>query len=199
MRLEEVAKNTNLSQEQIDWLQSYGIAKYTADANGKVYTHQGIDLILRGEAQLPVRFGVVRGSVSIQNAGSLTTLQGMPIGVTGSFFSLSGAKVLDALPRSATRYEITQTSVDSLVGIHKMVREAESFTMIHMSGTQGIATGGLGLLMIKGLKSIACRFAGDPSGKVLKFLQEHLNTSDRDIVMIQDQMIDLGLGQWARL
>jgi hypothetical protein len=119
---------------------------------------------------LPVQFGKVTGIFNVVDS-KLTTLEGMPRGI-GSWFSCRNCEF------------------KSLSGIDKRVDyiNGEVFLNIEMTHI-------LGLLLIDGIRNFT--MPDSPESRCLEIMNKHLGT--RDILACQDELIDAGFIDQARL
>lgn len=195
------------------WLKS---KKVNAKINAQgVFDVQGdVDLGAVDEKELPVAFGHVTGNF-LCSGGELRTLKGSPATVDGDYFvdhnQLSGLAgsptsvgmhvTVSGNDQLATLEGISQQiggklylqslpSLKSLQNIHKMLKSCGG--VIDMTGTP-IASNVLGLLMVKKLPSIKM-----DNKKVMEIINKHLG-ADRDIHQCQEELLEAGLAEFARL
>lgn len=197
-----------------DWMKKHGIQKYTVNANGDIDVDGILHTKFFDESRLPYKFGTVHGDF-LFSSSNLTTLQNAPDVVEGDFFvdhahltNLHGAPhtVQDSIAYSGNPLTTLEGSpqvcgahiylenlpkIKSLQGIHKTFRQMNG--ELHLENTPA-ESHVLGILMIKGCKKID-KFH-HPA--VMKIINKHLE-GDRDVHLCQDELIDAGFAQYARL
>lgn len=84
-------------------LKEFEITKYSILKNGKIHTHQNVDLFLNGRSEIPFDFYKIDGDFSIEGCG-LKSLIGCPAIVTGHFnCSFNKLTSLEYCPRLVGR------------------------------------------------------------------------------------------------
>jgi hypothetical protein len=159
-----------------NWLVQHNIAGYTInqDVNKQLYrvdVDSNCKLYDVEINVLPVQFGRVEGDFYC-NASELISLEGVPYYVGGTFYC-------------------SRTNIKSLSGIDKIVKYigAEFFCTDLIPPPTHL----LGLLLIGGIKRIKI----DYDGPIDKIMNKYIGTGD--ILSAQDELIDVGLIDQARL
>jgi hypothetical protein len=180
-----------------------------------LYDVQGdVDLGPISEKELPIAFGHVAGNF-LCSGGDLMTLKGCPTLVDGDFFvdhnqlaslvggptavglhvTVSGNEQLSSLEGAPQQiggklYLQALPNLKSLQNIHKSIKQING--VIDLTGTP-IQSNVLGLLMIKKLPSVKM-----DNKKVMEIINKHL-AADRDIHQCQEELLEAGLANFARL
>lgn len=154
--------------------------------NGHIIVNVNDDVDLTREnltSPLKITFGYVAGYFDIRR-NKLTSFAGLPTEV-GLGRQKTGDKAY---------LDLSNNSFTSLSGIHKHFKSISDTLII--SGNM-ITSSVLGLLLIKNLSQII--FEHDQkSANVQNIINRHLE-SNRDINSCQEELIDAGLAQFARL
>jgi hypothetical protein len=212
MKLREVAQQSRgaLTREQItQWLDKNGIVKYTIHPNGTVDVDGDVYLHKFTESALPVHFNNVFGDFVCYHS-PIATLVGSPMYVQGDF-SITGCPQLTSLvggPRKVDG-EVTyiQSNIQTLRGVPEFIGGALRLHATPVKSLHGIdkvvehmkyfscndgATHILGLILIDGLIQVEVG-----PHKVDEILTKYLGTGD--IIAAQDELIDAGFKEQARL
>lgn len=211
-----IAQSTSgLTPEQEKWLVDHGITRYSFNQNGEVDVDGDVHVLRESETELPVKFGTINGDFMC-SASEYTSLKNTPHTVRGDFFfnhaqlsSVAGGPqtVENTLCYSGNTnitslegatpivgehlYLTNMTSLKSLQGIHKQIRQMNG--IIDLDETP-IESHILGVLMIRGCREIKKL----SNSKVAEIINKHLK-GDRDVHLCQDELIDAGFAQFARL
>lgn len=132
------------------------------------------------------RFGALR----------LRSLKGCPSYV-GGFFECSGTKItsLEGAPEyTGHDFWCGHTKIRSLHDVHKQIKYIGGSA--YLSHT--IISNVLGLILIKGLKKIGFVGPNDAHIKVQLIINKHLK-GDRDVHACQEEMLEAGLVEYAKL
>jgi hypothetical protein len=157
---------------------------------------------------LPCQFGTVHTSFMVSEC-NLGSLKGCPISVGARFSVKNNPQItsIDFLPRDAAQYILAGTGIKSFQGIEKQI---EKINKPYMPGGNIIIPAGLeshclGLLKIPSLKSIDISVADlnkhkPKTGitKMMHIINKHL-VGDRDIIACQEELIEAGLKEFAKL
>jgi hypothetical protein len=156
------------------WLKSHYFQNYTIRPDGVVDVNQRIYLTGVKETILPVQFGITTESFIFSSA-MITSLHGLPQVVHGDF-------------------DCSSTQIRSLSGIDKIMKEC---TGVFMCAHQ--ATHLLGVLLIPGITKFNNGGGQSQKGNqsVYAIMNRYIGTGD--ILSAQDELIDAGLIDQARL
>ena len=75
-----------LTPAQVKWLEAMDITEYSVDDEGFVNVERFVDISERGLSAIPVKFGYVGGNFYCQHNNNLSSLEGAPREVGGSFY-----------------------------------------------------------------------------------------------------------------
>lgn len=161
--------------EVLEWLNRHNIKQAVIGSNLVVDTQASISLTNFKGSELPIRFATVNGYFDA-SCTPIASIQGFPHTINGSF-------------------TCNNTKIVSLSGIDKVIKRIDGRIICshptHM----------LGLLLIEGVKEITISSNGMTHGKewtnLSKIMNKHLMT--RDILAAQDELIDVGYIEQARL
>ena len=211
MKLHEVAPDHQQYHEIKTWLDSMYITHYTIRPGGVVDV-VGTDIHIRkfDGTTLPIQFGLCSGSFDCSYS-QLTSLKGAPPSVGGDFICANTnlTSLRGSLQFVGGNFNCYSTNITSLEGAPQSVggsfecyasKNLRSFHDIHkqIKHIGGHFFGGhtsthlLGLLLIDGITEIDI-----DGGPVDKILNKYVGTGD--IISAQDEMIDAGLIDQARL
>jgi hypothetical protein len=164
---------------------------------GKYYTGEvnitgDVHLYDEELSKLPVKFGTVLEDFYCYN-NKLTSLQGAPSSV-GGFFSCNNNKLtsLEGAPSSIGRTGIScdNNKLTSLEGIHKVFKRING--RFHCDDNP-ITSGGIGLILIEGLTKIR---ADHPAFLII---EKYLGQGKKGLLLCQDELIDAGYEEFAKL
>jgi hypothetical protein len=209
----------NLAPEQLEWLKKHGLTHFNVNADGSIdvlAAQHFVHLDNMAEERFPVKFNHVACDFHCSN-GNLTTLEGSPSVVDGDFvvtrlpklkslvggprvvkgiFAISSDHVvtLEGVPAQVGELYIDHNDkIKSLQNIHKVVKSigTNNDGKFFCTGTP-IKSNVLGLLMIKNLAEVKGLEAG-----VEAIVNKHL--VDKDVHACQEELIDAGLAEFAKL
>jgi hypothetical protein len=210
MKLHEIANQSKqLTPKQTKWLSKYVKGTWKMNEAGLVDV-EGRVVISKASTQIPIGFGHVSESFDCSDT-NITSLAGAPQSVGGSFdcsdtriTSLAGApqsvggnfycyntKItsLEGAPRSVGRsFGCNSTNITSLAGAPQSVGGG-----FYCVGTQ-LVNHLLAFFRTSGIKSV---YTGDLAADAI--LNKYLGSTDRDMLLCQDELIDAGFGDKARL
>jgi hypothetical protein len=168
------------------------VNNFTIDPNTNVVNVDG-DVFLSGKqlSVIPFQFGYVSDNFSVSNCSQLKSLRGSPHTVGGDFqFNSTPVSSLEGIPEIIGGILVMDNTpkLRSLSGIDKHIKEIRgqlwcSSTVTHI----------LGLILINGLKAVDI----DSRGPIDRIMNKYLGTGD--IISAQDELIDAGLKDQARL
>jgi len=210
MKLYEITQPNTLTKEQINWLKAMKIT-YTISPHGLIDVNGNVDITSKNLTSIPVQFGHVSGYFYCYK-NNLTSLQGAPQSVSGDFdcshnnlTSLQGAPQsvggnfgcdnnnltsLQHAPQSVGGdFYCSNNNLTSLHDIHKQIKSIKGTLLCDDKIKSHI----LGLLLIKNLKGI------DGIKKVKNIINKHLFAGDHDVHMCQEDLIQAGFAEMARL
>ena len=150
---------------------------------------------------LPVQFKRCNGSFRI-NSCRLVSLIGCPIGVEGEFTAFGNPALtsLEGCPKRASSFDFGETNIKSFKGINKLVDYTAKFFI-----PEDYSAGLLSFVLVKGLKQVKARSKTSevvtedkPLINALDILNKHL-VGGRDVIDLQQELIDSGLKQFANL
>lgn len=180
-----------MNQQEIEkWLDKYNIKNYTIQPDGVVDVNGDIDLNGFTEESILVQFGTVTGSFDLGQATAITSFKGAPR-IVGEhcYCDTSTMSSLEGIPKSiGGDVSFFKTNIKSLSGIDKLVNQIDGMVYLD-ENTSHI----LGLLRIKGIKSIDVDFGG----KLDEIMNRHIKTGD--LITAQDELIDAGFIEQAKL
>lgn len=223
MKLKQIKENANrldrLTNTKIihSWLRNQNIEDYNINDDYSVDVHQDVQIVERVLPYLPVKFRNVK-DFSIKRCG-LKSLKNMPEKVSGKFsIYQNDVTSLQGMPKEVTHMcEINNNKIKSmdnfnckvgslnasnlpltnLKNIHKQI------SMFDYSGSTvqtwfrvvetPLQSNILGLLLVKGLEVVYL-----DNLKVQDILNHHLN-KDRDINLCQEDLIEAGYPEFAKL
>lgn len=162
----------------IEWLEQFVIDQkhITVNDNGSVSVNSGVHLQTKQhigpfiEGRLPINFDSVHGSLHLTNQKLLTSLEGFP--------------------RIVKNLDIRGTAITSLVGISDVIKQVEIILLPFC-----IKEGGLGLLLIEGLKVINV----DKMCKAFEIIQKYLGKGEDGLIECQSELIEAGYEEYAIL
>ena len=184
-----------MTHEEIKhWLDDHNIENYTIRSDGVVNVDGRVDLSHIKELTLPVQFGKVTGKFDVCSS-FLTSLKGVPEIVVGDF-NCGGTHIssLEYAPQFVGGYfSCYNTYITSLSGVDKRIKQLNgTFYCVEN------ATHLLGILLIKGITDFEFSHRGGQCDVVVsQIINKYLGTGD--ILSAQDELIDAGLVDQARL
>ena len=211
MKLYEITQPNTLTKEQIKWLKAMKI-KYTINPQGLIDVNGDVDITSTYLTVIPVQFGHVGGDVNCDN-NKLTSLQGAPQSVSG-YFSCYGNKLTSlqgATQSVAGDFFCSNNKLTSLQGapqsvggdfycgnnkltsLHDIHKQIKSIKGTFYCDDDKIKSHILGLLLIKDLKEL------DGIKEVENIINKHLVAGDHDVHMCQEDLIQAGFPEMARL
>ncbi len=122
--------------------------------------------------RLPVQFGIVGGHFYV-NGNRLTSLEGSPSAAEGDFLCANNR-------------------LTSLVGVHRILKRVGG--SLYINGNP-IESGGIGLLLVEGLKAIKSK-SDHPA---LMIIERHLGQGRPGVLRCQEALHEAGYGEFARL
>jgi hypothetical protein len=160
---------------------------YTGEISVTGSVNIGASLITK----LPVKFGSVGGSFSCYN-NRLTSLHGAPSSVGGDVFcNHNNLTSLQGAPSSiGGSFFGGENKLTSLEGIHKLIKKIGGGFYCN---SNPIKSGGIGLILIEGLTQIGA----DPPA--FKIIRKYLGQGKKGLLRCQDELIDAGYEEFARL
>ena len=189
MKLYEITQPTTLTKDQINWLTAMKI-KYTINPQGLIDVNGDVNISVKKLTSIPVQFGHVSGYFYCDN-NNLTSLQGAPQSVSG-YFACYGNKLtsLQHAPQSVGgNFNCDNNNLTSLHDIHKQIKYIKGKFVCDNKIKSHI----LGLLLIKDLKEL------DGIKEVEDIINKHLFAGDHDVHMCQEDLIQAGFPEMARL
>ena len=183
---------TITKKELEQWLSSFDIApnQYSI-VNGRLNIDSDINFNFSDFVYIPVPFGTIKGSFHASIV-SLESFKNFPTKVERSLFAddtdISSFEGLDV----SVGHMLDLSSNDLLTdlrGIHKHINYVGHTLRIDIDH---VTHGGLGILMIKGLKHVLTR-----NTEVDDILNKYLGT--KDILAAQEELIDAGFNHIARI
>jgi hypothetical protein len=176
------------------FLNLYKIPGCIIAADGTISKTGNVDLRRFKGQTLPVRFGSVSGDFDVRDT-SLTSMVGFPRHVGGSLkLNQTPISSLDGIPQmiGGDAY-LLDTDIHSLSGISKKVESIGGTVVIGGSQTHV-----LGLLEIRGVQQIIITsLMNGTDSPVAVILNKYIGTGD--IISAQDELIDAGCKEQARL
>lgn len=189
VKLIEIAQPVDLGKiKQI--LDRHGIEGYTINPDGTVDVNGNVNFSNHNIPSIPVQFGHVTGSFECSNT-PITSLAGCPHTVGDKFYCYSTEIIsLAGSPHTVgARFDCSSTRIKSLSGVHKIVKHIGETIYIPTPATHL-----LGLLLIEGLQKIV---VGVDRVLLSNILTKHLK--DRDVLLAQDELLDAGFVEQAKL
>lgn len=157
---------------------------------------------IEGPVEVPVNTtkldyaGFVIKSNFVCSSSQITSLEGSPVFV-GGYFSCSFTEItsLEGAPRYVGEdFTCYRTKIKSLLNVHKQIK--------HIGGSfqlpNTIKSNVLGVMYIKGLKSIQFDQRTKKQKQVEIIINKHLS-GDRDVHACQEELLEAGLGEYAKL
>lgn len=204
------------------WLKNHNIDNFKIGEDGVIDVdgEARFDELRMGKFPAPVTFGTVTGDFIVSSAeltvlrgcpqhvgtsefggdfmcdyNDITTLEGGPRTVGGSY-SCTGCQDLENLSHLAekvgrTIFAQNLPKVKTLQGIHKVVKHCGG--MFDLTGTK-LESHVLGLVLIKGLESVKL-----DNTAVSDIINKHLKQPDRNAHDCQEDLIDAGFAEFAKL
>ncbi len=183
--------------------------KYLA---GTVNVAGNVNLYNTDLERLPVRFGAVGGDFYCHK-NRLTSLEGAPVTVGGNFdcsnnqlTSLEGVPgsigggfycdenqltTLEGAPGAVGgNFNCNYNRLTSLVGAHRILRRVGDGLYIL---DNPIASGGIGLILVKGLTEI---YAAHPAFEIIG---QYLGQGNKGVLRCQEALHEAGYGEFAKL
>ncbi len=143
--------------------------------NKTVSVAAGVDFSRWDNKNLPMKFGKIEGTFNISN---------------------SDISVFENFPNSCYKIDMrTCLDINSLVGISKYVKECE---IILLSQCKYIKSGGIELLLIKGLSVIKAGDAGEFT-YALEIINKYLPQGRDGLLECQEELIEKGFERFAKL
>lgn len=216
--LAEESHMLKTKEEVLAWLKEYNkfggassVDSITISSNLVIDIRGGFRLSSRADiVRLPVKFGTIKGSFKLKYNGELISIEGCPNKVMGEFWCTDNHK-LKSLKGAPKEVEgdvfISNNAFKDLHDIHKYLPMIKGEIYID----KGIESHVLGLLMIKGLKYINVismtadtedAIEDDTLGthqKVFTILNRHLPASRENVFEAQEELIDAGYPDYAKL
>lgn len=126
----------------------------------------------------------------------LTSLEGGPEKVGGTFsINENPVTSLEYAPREMDSLMLRRTKISSLKNIHKQIREIHWDIYLENKPMTNI----LGLMLVKGLQEVILdTHTNTKTDKAVKILNKHLVVG-RDIHACQEEMLEAGLSEYAKL
>ena len=195
MRLADVAaKLPGSVQKSHQFLNENKIRGCTVNPDGGIYKNGSVDLIYFQGEKLPVQFERVSEDF-IANNVPLRSLIGFPIHV-GRDLHLEHTPILslEGIPQTiGGDIFLTGIKLRSLSGIDKRIKRMGGSVLIDKDMTHL-----LGLLAIEGLEQVVIdRVLND--NPLARILNKYIHQGDHDIIAAQDELIDAGFKEQARL
>lgn len=190
----------NWSEEQIEkWLRSMKIKNYTINPDKTVDVAGDVNLFNRGLDNLPIKFGTVSGNFLVRH-NKFRNLRGFPHEIGGDLtvsynpgIKLQGGDGMIVHGRVLTK----GTELTTLEGVGQSFSEIHGSTFPNLEfNTHEITSGGIGLVLIKGL---VIRSAYGPFGKALNIIMKYLGQGKKGLLLCQDELIEAGLEEFAKL
>ena len=189
MRLSEISQPKAVIDKAaiIKWLDSVGVTNYTIRDDGTVDVNGDVGLQSKNLQSIPIQFGHVAGGFSCSRNKVLTTLEGAPQYVGGDFYcaannltSLTGAPQL-----VGGSFGCWNNNLTSLAGAPQSVNGS-----FDCWGNPQLKM--LPIFKIKGITDIH-----HEAGHILNKYYKPDGTGD--IIAAQDELIDAGFGDIARM
>jgi hypothetical protein len=142
--------------------------------------------------KLPVKFGTVGGYFYCHD-NAVSSLKGAPSSVGGSVdFWHNQLNSLKGAPSSiGGDLDFHENPLTSLEGVHKIIKRING--VLYLTGNHLIKSGGIGLLLIEGLKDI------DADQPAFKIINKYLGQGKKGLLYCQDELIDAGYEEFAKL
>jgi hypothetical protein len=170
MKLHELFENQNsVTLPKVESLKDLIDPKTGKYYTGEVNVTSFVELHEEALTKLPVKFGTVTLGFYCEH-NRLTSLEGAPSSVSG-FYCYSN-------------------QLTSLQGIHKIFKIISGDFFCHYNP---ITSGGIGLLLIEGLT----RIIADQSA--FKIIERYLGQGKKGLLLCQDELIDEGYEEFAKL
>lgn len=202
MTLNDVINQTNQSEQRLlsqadetefvaTMRQQYKIGEFVKAADGSYScSFANLDGMLGKFKHLPIQFTTCKDNFNICNNPGLLSLVGSPRAVGHTFhFSNTGVTSWEGAPTKSETIWANNTQIRTLRGIHKYVKQCNEIWF-----TDPITDGGVGLLLIRGLKKVNLH-----DTKLAKLINRYLATPDHDIHDAQEEMIASKMVQYAKL
>jgi len=203
------------AEQAREWLTAKGVENATVSDDGVITASD--DVVLSGLRlrALPAKFDTVAGDFTLigglvesfrnfpESVGGalylgrlgMTDLKGCPskIGDSLSLHDLENLKSLETdTPIECKDLTISIANLKSLKNIHKTFKRVDGKIKIGLPINDSV----LGLLSIKGVKSVELHFS---NRDVATILNKQLSSDDKDIHVAQEELIDGGFAAFARL
>ena len=196
MKVHELLKNRLLLESDVT-LETVRSLKYLINpTTGEYYTGEvnvigNVNLYDQELVELPVKFGEVNGYFSC-DFNKLKSLEGAPHTVGDSFdCSNNQLTSLESTPHTLGNiYVCNNNYLTSLVGIHKLIKKINGTMYV---GNNPIRSGGIGLILIEGLTEI------DSELPALRIINKYLGQGKKGLLLCQDELIEAGYEEYARL
>lgn len=188
MKLTEITQQVDLNEIK-KILDKYKIKNYTINADGTVDVDGNVDFSNKSITSIPVQFRNVTRHFYCYGT-KITSLEGAPQSVGGNFYcSTTKITSLAGCPQSVGGdFNCSFTEITSLSGVHKQIKHV-GFEFFIPTNTTHL----LGLLLIPGIKQIRVF----ENNQVSKILNKHLK--DKNVLLAQDELIDAGYPEQAKL
>ncbi len=178
------------------WLDSHDITGYRINNDLSVDVDQDVSIAYDGNlTHLPVQFNTVKAHFSIKHT-AITSLRGAPRKVYGEFeCSYNKLTTLEFIPtwmENMICYENHFTT-------YKHVRNTVQ-SCVEVSLPQYPVPGTMYWILVPKIEVISILTMGgqfDAMNNIMDILNRHIHT--KDILACQEELIDAGLGQWAKL
>lgn len=179
------------------WLSDFGIGPTNYSVtNGRLNITGDFQTDEQEYSQLAIPFGEVTGGFEV-TMSSLETLANFPTKIGGTLHIMNSQITTLKELNVDVGSSVTISGNDQLTdvrGIHKHIKSAGVFVSLDF---KHVKTGGLGLLLIKDITFVET--GNSELDKILnKYLEEDTRTQD-SLLDCQEELIDAGLGQFAKL
>lgn len=199
--MNEEAKNW-LAKRKIDnWIQDVNTKRINVEQDVQLF---GYDVHEGQTKEFPIEFGIVKGDFVAAGIG-LNRFNGSPTLVTGgcNFNNNTAIKSLEYItPIIHGSLRIQRIGVTSLHDIHKHIKSIGRFLAIDETIESNI----LGVILIKNLVAIELIKSAWPNTKLCKavdivnsYLENNKTEETRDLLQCQEEMIEAGLTEYAKL
>lgn len=206
--------NASIRDKTDAWLKRFKIQKYTIADDDTVVVYGNMYFEEMPWKQIPVKFSEVHGDISLSGE-DLETLKNFPKVVDGSVFvNHNNLHNVEGCPTTINGSLVISANrnLTSLDGMDKIEIEDSficndcpnlKFSKIHkhiksIGGTfksNSMKSNALGLLLIRNLQKVEL---GGNNKEVAEIINKHLE-GERDVHACQEELIDAGYGEYAKL
>ncbi len=145
---------------------------------------------------IPAEFGEI-GNFFDCSFNKLTSLKNAPRKV-GTSFKCDDNKLtsLEGCPETMITLSAEGNDIQSLVGIHKMIKSCE---YLNLNWNKNINEGGIGLILIPKLRTFTCIDAKPDFHDAMEIIKKYLGKGKAGLLDCQEELEEAGLERFATL